>query len=141
MFMVRVMFVRPQRPNAERVEVSKNCFFKALKDTPRATNMLGFLVLVFPTPHEGGALLLRHDDKEWAFDSSKILADAKSNRADDTRSHIGYIAFYSDVEHEVAKVVSGHCVTITYNFYSTSLTEFNHYEAHILREPPTETLL
>lgn len=31
--------------------------------------------------------------------------------------HIGFVALYSDVEHEVSLVESGHRVTITYNLY------------------------
>ena len=72
--------------------------------------MFGSLVVVFPTPHEGGALFLRHRGQEWVFDSGREL----------TASHqptIGYVAFYSDVEHEVAPVISGHRVTLTYNLY------------------------
>ncbi|KAK0184839.1 hypothetical protein F5146DRAFT_1228479 [Armillaria mellea] len=66
-------------------------FFKAHKDTPRAENMMGSLVIVFPTPHERGSLVLRQD--------------------------VSYIAFYSDVEHEVLPVTSGIRVTLTYNLY------------------------
>jgi hypothetical protein len=36
--------------------------------------MFGSLVIVFPTPHEGGALLLRHRGQEWIFDSDQALA-------------------------------------------------------------------
>jgi len=82
-------------------------FFKAHKDTPRAANMFGSLVIVFPTAHEGGALLLRKDEKEWTFDSAKAIAEAE-------QPAIAYIAFYSDTEHEVTKVESGYRVTITY---------------------------
>ena len=71
--------------------------------------MFGSLVVVFPTPHSGGALVLRHHDKEYTFDSGKTLAN--------TPNSIGYVAFFSDVEHEVLPVVSGHRVTITYNLY------------------------
>lgn len=85
-------------------------FFKTHKDTPRSETMFGSLVLVFPTRHEGGSLLLRHDDQEWEFDSAKAVADQSSPA-------IGYIAFYSDVEHEVTPVTSGHRVTLTYNLY------------------------
>jgi len=42
------------------------------------------------------------------FDSGKMLAAQKT-------PSIAYIAFYSDVEHEVAPVVSGYRVTLTYN--------------------------
>jgi len=72
--------------------------------------MFGSLVVVFPTNHEGGALVLRQDDKEWVFDSGKELSEQ-------TKPSIGYVAFYSDVEDEVALVQSGHRVTLTYNLY------------------------
>jgi hypothetical protein len=72
--------------------------------------MFGSLVIVFPTPHEGGALLLRHRGQEWTFDSGRELA-AKGEPS------IGYVAFFSDIEHEVAPVISGHRVTLTYNLY------------------------
>lgn len=70
--------------------------------------MFGSLVIVFPTPHEGGALFLRHRGNEWAFDSGRELAAVR-------QPSIGYVAFFSDIEHEVAPVISGHRVTLTYN--------------------------
>lgn len=81
--------------------------------------MFGSLVLVFPTEHEGGALYLRHNHQEWVFDSAKLIAEAKSSATatNEKQSHVGYVAFFSDVDHEVAKVISGHRVTITYNLY------------------------
>ncbi|XP_055334183.1 uncharacterized protein LOC129585501 isoform X2 [Paramacrobiotus metropolitanus] len=85
-------------------------FFKAHKDTPRSANMFGSLVIVFPTNHAGGELILRHGGKEWTFDSANELAMA-------AEPSIGYVAFFSDVEHEVAVVQSGYRVTLTYNLY------------------------
>jgi hypothetical protein len=72
--------------------------------------MFGSLVIVFPTPHEGGALRLYHRGQEWIFDSDQALA-AKG------KPSIGYVAFFSDIEHEVAPVISGHRITLTYNLY------------------------
>ena len=72
--------------------------------------MFGSLVVVFPTPHEGGALFLRHHGQEWIFDSGKALAAVE-------QPTIGYAAFFSDIEHEVASVTSGHRVTLTFNLY------------------------
>jgi hypothetical protein len=72
--------------------------------------MFGSLVIVFPTPHEGGALHLRHRGQEWIFDSGQALADK-------SQPSIGYVAFFSDIEHEVAPVTSGHRITLTYNLY------------------------
>lgn len=74
--------------------------------------MFGSLVVVFPTFHEGGALLLRHRGHEWIFDSGQALTGAANNQLS-----IGYVAFFSDIEHEVAPVTSGHRVTLTYNLY------------------------
>jgi hypothetical protein len=72
--------------------------------------MFGSLVIVFPTPHKGGALLLRHRGNEWTFDPSEELAAER-------QSAISYVAFFSDIEHEVAPVISGHRITLTYNLY------------------------
>jgi len=72
--------------------------------------MFGSLVIVFPTPHEGRTLLLRNRGQEWIFDSDQAPA-AKCQPS------IGYVAFFSDVEHEVAPVTSGHRITLTYTLY------------------------
>ncbi|PCH40476.1 hypothetical protein WOLCODRAFT_136899 [Wolfiporia cocos MD-104 SS10] len=82
----------------------KNSFFKAHKDTPRAEDMFGSLVIAFPTAHEGGSFIL--------LDSALMVADR-------TKPCVAYIAFYSDVEHEITPVKSGHRVTLTYNLYFT----------------------
>ncbi|EJD46053.1 hypothetical protein AURDEDRAFT_103079, partial [Auricularia subglabra TFB-10046 SS5] len=84
-------------------------FFKAHKDTPRGEDMFGSLVLNFPVKHEGGALVLRHDGHEVKHDPS--------NAAYTSPDQVSWVAFYSDVEHEVLPVTSGHRVTITYNLY------------------------
>jgi hypothetical protein len=72
--------------------------------------MFGSLVVVFPTPHQGGALMFRHRGGEWTFDSATMVQTQKD-------SSIAFAAFYSDVEHEVTPVTSGHRVTLTYNLY------------------------
>lgn len=77
--------------------------------------MFGSLVVVFPAAHVGGAFLLRHDGKEEEFNSAHILSSF------DTPT-VAYIAFYGDVEHEVALVESGHRVTLTYNLYFAKAT-------------------
>jgi len=84
----------------------KGSFFKPHKDTPRGDKMFGSLVVILPTAHEGGTLTLRHNSKEWKFDSKT-----------ETPSSITYVAFYGDVEHEVAEVTTGYRLTLTYNLY------------------------
>ncbi|KAL5528027.1 hypothetical protein ACEPAF_7163 [Sanghuangporus sanghuang] len=88
----------------------KDGFFKSHKDTPRATNMFGSLVIVLPTPHTGGELVFRHKSKEWTFDPASAISKA-------TVPSIVYAAFFSDVEHEVLPVKEGYRVTLTYNLY------------------------
>ncbi|KAJ8456149.1 hypothetical protein ONZ45_g18807 [Pleurotus djamor] len=86
-------------------------FFKSHQDTPRDESMFGSLVLVLPTPHEGGELILRPKGlSEVRYDSSAIL------RKQNTPAII-YTAFYSEIEHEVLPVTAGHRVTLTYNLY------------------------
>ena len=72
--------------------------------------MFESLLVTFPTRHEGGALLLRHRGQEWTFDPASVLAAAQP-------PSIAYAAFFSDIEHEVVPVTSGHRVTLTYNLY------------------------
>jgi len=72
--------------------------------------MLGSLVIIYPTPHEGGELVLRHKGHEWKFNANSLTAPQSS-------PSLAYVAFYSDLEHEVLKVTSGHRVTVTYNLY------------------------
>ena len=101
----------------------KGSFFEPHVDTPRSKNMFGSLVIVFPTFHKGGALLLRdryeggplslrHRGPEWIVDLGQALASGALNG-----TSIGYVAFFDDIEHDVAPVTSGHCVTLTYNLY------------------------
>ncbi|KAF5374123.1 hypothetical protein D9615_008858 [Tricholomella constricta] len=99
--------------NAELYKLNvyeKDSFFKTHKDTPRGDTMFASLVVAFPTPYEGGALVLRHNDEEWTFDSAALTREQ-------AKPSIAYIAFFSDVDHEVAVVTSGHRVTLTYNLY------------------------
>ena len=72
--------------------------------------MVGSLVIIYPTPHEGGELIFRHKDHEWKCDA-KALTTSQSSPS------LAYVAFYSDIEHEVLEVTSGRRVTVTYNLY------------------------
>lgn len=78
--------------------------------------MFGLLVVTFPTSHTGGELVLRHAEKEWSFDPASSLQSTP-------QKSIAYIAFFSDVEHEVLPVKSGHRVTMTYNLYFDDKTQ------------------
>ncbi|KAK4506478.1 hypothetical protein PRZ48_000210 [Zasmidium cellare] len=61
----------------------------------------------------GGQLAVRNAGKELLFDWS-----ASANKKDGKTS-VKWAAFYSDCEHEVYEVTSGHRITLTYNLYVT----------------------
>jgi hypothetical protein len=58
-----------------------------------------------PCDHDGGQLIVRHQDQATTFDWSGPNKDIK------------WAAFYSDCEHEVLEVTSGHRINLTYNLY------------------------
>jgi hypothetical protein len=70
-------------------------------------------VVSLPCDHEGGQLAVRNAGNEVVFDWSK------SANATDTEPCIKWAAFYSDCQHEVLQVTSGHRITLTYNLYVT----------------------
>ncbi|KAK2773447.1 hypothetical protein FQN53_004167 [Emmonsiellopsis sp. PD_33] len=84
--------------------------FKPHVDTPRSEQQFGSLVICLPCPHQGGALAVRHAGQTVTYDWG----------SDDTNEAptLQWAAFYSDCEHEVFEVTSGHRVTLTYNLYS-----------------------
>src|SRR5258708_12244162 len=72
-------------------------FFKPHVDTPRGEKMFGSLVVVFPTPHEGGTLFIRHRGQEWTFASASALSPAPPSSG-------ASIAFFTYVDHESTPV-------------------------------------
>lgn len=87
--------------------------FKAHVDTPRSTDQIGSLVVCLPSIHQGGQLEVRHEGRIMTFDWSM---------PETVRPEIQWAAFYSDCEHEVLEVTSGHRITLTYNLYASSST-------------------
>lgn len=57
-----------------------------------------------------GELIFRHGDHERKFHANSLTASQ-------TSPSLAYVAFYSDIEHEVLKVTGGRRVTVTYNLY------------------------
>lgn len=74
--------------------------------------MFGSLVIIFPTAHEGGTLRLTQKDEQWDFDAPSML---KASTPD--APCVAWVAFYSNVTHEVLPVTSGARITLTYNLY------------------------
>lgn len=90
--------------------------FKAHVDTPRSNDQIGSLVICLPSAHQGGQLEVRHQGRNMNFDWSM---------PETARPQIQWAAFYSDCQHEVMEVTSGHRITLTYNLYArnTSSTD------------------
>ncbi|KAJ7659242.1 hypothetical protein DFH06DRAFT_1406329 [Mycena polygramma] len=106
-------------------------FFKAHRDTPRGEDMIGSLVVVFPTDHAGGELTLEHAGSTWTFDSAAQLS-ASPDPA------VAYLAFYSDVTHAVEPVRTGYRVTLTYNLFLADRATGTGTAASTRAVPPPE---
>jgi hypothetical protein len=79
-------------------------FFLNHRDTEKTPGMFATLVIVLPSVHRGGELVVRHLGREVKFDL----------RPEDP-SEIGFAAFYADCVHEVRPVMSGHRLVLVYN--------------------------
>lgn len=79
-------------------------FFQAHRDTEKAGGMFGTLVVVLPSAHRGGELVLRHAGREVAVDLSGGEI-----------SEVKFAAFYADCEHEVRPITEGNRVCLVYN--------------------------
>ena len=79
-------------------------FFLAHRDTEKTPGMFGTLVVTLPSAYRGGALRIRHADREVTVETG--AADP---------SEISFAAFYADCEHEALPVREGNRVCLVYN--------------------------
>jgi hypothetical protein len=82
-----------------------------LTDTPRSEAQFSNLVVCFPVSHQGGKLTVRNAGKKIEFDWS--------NASHVDKDIIQWAAFYSDCEHDMHEVTSGHRLTLAYNLFGT----------------------
>ncbi len=84
----------------------KGGFFLPHRDGEKLDRMVATLVVVLPSPYEGGELIVRHDGQEQSIDFGG-----------DTPSpfQIHYAAFYADCEHEVRPLKKGYRLALVYN--------------------------
>lgn len=79
-------------------------FFGPHQDTEKLGGMIATLVVVLPSPHLGGSLIIDHRGKK------------KTIRCENTSSRqINFIAFYADCHHQVKTVKEGYRLALTYN--------------------------
>mgnify|MGYP001274333180 CR=1 FL=1 len=79
-------------------------FFLAHRDTEKTGGMFGTLVMVLPSEHRGGELVLRHAGRE-------VVVDMAGGEI----SEVKFAAFYADCEHEVRPISAGNRVCLIYN--------------------------
>ncbi len=84
-------------------------FFVSHRDTEKSSGMFGTLVIVLPSPHQGGELVIRHAGHEATVD----LSSAEN-------SELAFAAFYADCQHEARPVTSGSRVCLIYNLIQKS---------------------
>jgi len=79
-------------------------FFVGHRDTEKAPGMFATLVVVLPSAHSGGDLVVRHAGREARL----------SLRCEDP-AEAAFAAFYADCVHEVLPVTQGFRLTLVYN--------------------------
>lgn len=79
-------------------------FFKPHQDTEKLEGMIATLVIVLPSSHIGGDLIINHKNGRHRFSSENLNAEK-----------LRCVAFYSDCHHEVQEVKQGHRIALTYN--------------------------
>ncbi|KAH0022252.1 hypothetical protein KCU78_g5824, partial [Aureobasidium melanogenum] len=77
----------------------KGAMFKPHADSEKTKGMFGTLVISLPSAHFGGSVILSHNGKQHEFQTS----------------YHEYLAWYSNVTHEVLEVTSGCRWVLTYN--------------------------
>jgi len=80
-------------------------FFSVHRDTEKLDNMFATLIVVLPSAHTGGELVVRHLGKEEVF----------SFGGEQTQYQMHYASFYADCQHEVKPIQSGYRCCLVYN--------------------------
>ncbi len=83
----------------------KGSFFLPHRDGEKLDRMVATLVVALPSVHEGGELVVSHDDVEHEISFKGAASGLK----------LSYAAFYADCEHDVRPLTRGHRLCLTYN--------------------------
>lgn len=83
----------------------KGGFFLPHRDSEKHDRMVASLIVVLPSPFEGGRLIVRHGAAKLAL----AFEEAASGKA------TCFAAFYADCEHEVERVTHGVRIALAYN--------------------------
>ena len=86
-------------------------FFVEHRDTEKAPGMFATLMIVLPSVHRGGELVVRHLGREVVLDPHP-----------EEPSEIGFAAFYADCVHEIRPIMAGCRVALVYNLRFSART-------------------
>lgn len=92
-------------------------FFKRHQDSEKLDDMVASLVVVLPSEHTGGTLVIEHQEECKRITSGKT-----------TKDKLSLIAFFADCHHAITPVKTGYRVTLTYNIELISDSHFS--ESH-----------
>ncbi len=87
-------------------------FFKPHQDSEKLEGMVATLVIILPSPHIGGDLIVQHKQHSSCFESESIMPIS-----------LKCAAFYADCQHEVKSVKQGYRIALTYNLVLESKSE------------------
>ena len=79
-------------------------FFKPHQDSEKLDGMVATLVIILPSPHIGGDLIVQHKQQSAHFESESLMPQS-----------LKCAAFYADCRHEVEPVKQGYRIALTYN--------------------------
>lgn len=79
-------------------------FFKLHQDSEKIDGMVATLVIILPSAHIGGDLIIQHQQHSFHFESESIVPQS-----------LKCVAFYADCQHEVKSVKQGYRIALTYN--------------------------
>ena len=79
-------------------------FFKMHQDSEKLDDMVATVVVVLPSEHKGGTLVVEHQGEKKRYSCGRAKKD-----------QLSVISFFADCHHEVKPVKEGYRLTLTYN--------------------------
>jgi hypothetical protein len=105
-------------------------FFLPHRDSEKLNRMVASMIVVLPSPFDGGALVVRHESAKQTFP----LEEAARGKSP------CYVAFYADCEHEVQRVTGGYRLCLAYNLLLRGGKWIKSSSATVRSAEPTEVL-
>jgi hypothetical protein len=93
------------RPNLHNLLIyERGQFFDYHQDSEKINGMVATLIVVLPSSHSGGTLIIDNQGEKKEFKSSQFPLDK-----------LTFIVFYADCHHAITELKSGYRLALTYN--------------------------